>query len=213
VIVLTILAMIGVLGYRVDQANREARLQALRDGLTGLANRRCFNETIEREVGRATRSRQPLSLIMIDMDLFKNFNDQYGHVAGDECLRAVSAAVQKVLRRPSDLAARFGGEEIAVLLPDTDSAGAIQILDDIVAAVRSLAIPHLTSPHGVVTLSAGVMSWVPGQEMMTWPMLVEAADAALYASKARGRNTFTVHPGADTSAIDEDVLLEREDAA
>src|SRR5215831_1085206 len=93
-IVLGILAIIAVLGYRVDQANRATRMQALRDGLTGLANRRCFNETIEREFSRATRHGQALSLIMMDIDLFKNFNDHYGHPAGDACLRTVSAAVQ-----------------------------------------------------------------------------------------------------------------------
>jgi diguanylate cyclase (GGDEF)-like protein len=178
----------------VDQANRATRMQALRDGLTGLANRRCFNETIEREFRRATRYGQALSLIMMDIDLFKTFNDQYGHPAGDACLRAVSTAVQDALRRPGDLAARYGGEEIAVLLPGTDVAGAVQIVEDMQAAIRSLAIPHAASPYGVVTLSAGVASWRPGRRIASWASLVEAADAALYAAKARGRNTFVIHP-------------------
>ena len=106
-------------------------MQALRDGLTGLANRRCFNETIDREFGRAKRHWQPLSLIMMDIDLFKSFNDRYGHPAGDACLRAVGAAVQGVLSRPCDLVARYGGEEIAILLPETDVAGAINVLGHI----------------------------------------------------------------------------------
>src|SRR5450756_806317 len=199
-IVLSILMGIGVLGYRVDQANRATRLQALRDGLTGLANRRCFNETIEREFQRAVRNGQPLSLIMVDIDLFKTFNDQYGHPAGDACLRAISAAVQGVLRRPGDMAARYGGEELAILLPETDVAGAVQIVGDMQAAIRTLAIRHEASPLGVVTLSAGVASWCPGRLTATPAWLVEAADAALYEAKALGRNTFTVRPNVEIAA-------------
>ncbi len=199
-IVLVILAIIGALAWRVDQANRATRIQALRDALTGLANRRCFNETIEREFGRANRHWQPLALIMMDIDLFKSFNDRYGHPAGDDCLRAVGAAVQGVLGRPCDLVARYGGEEIAVLLPDTDLAGAVNVLGHIGLAVRSLAIPHDESPHGIVTMSAGVAVWSPGGRVATTAALIEAADAALYAAKALGRNTFTVHPTAESVA-------------
>ena len=200
-VVLSILMVIGVLGYRVDQANRATRLQALRDGLTGLANRRCFNQTIEREFQRAARNGLPLSLIMVDIDLFKTFNDQYGHPTGDACLCAVSAAVQGVLRRPGDLAARYGGEEFAILLPETDIAGAVQIVRDMQAAVRALAIRHEAGPIGVVTLSAGVASWRPGRLTATQAWLVEAADAALYEAKALGRNTFTVHPATEIAAL------------
>jgi diguanylate cyclase (GGDEF)-like protein len=199
-IVLSILMGIGVLGYRVDQANRATRLQALRDGLTGLANRRCFDETIEREFQRAARNRHPLSLIMVDIDLFKTFNDQYGHPAGDACLRAISAAVQGVLRRPGDMAARYGGEEFAILLPETDVAGAVRIVGDMQAAIRALAIRHEAGPLGVVTLSAGVACWCPGRSTATPAWLVEAADAALYDAKALGRNTFTVRPNAEIVA-------------
>jgi len=198
-IVLCILAVIGVLGYRVDQANRATHIQALRDGLTGLANRRCFNQTIEREFRRAARHGQPLSLIMMDIDLFKNFNDQYGHPTGDACLCAVSAAVQDVLRRPGDIAARFGGEEIAVLLPGTDAAGAVQVAKQMRAGVRALAIRHAASPYNIVTLSAGVACWRPGQPA-TAVWLVGVADAALYAAKARGRDAVTVHPNAEPFA-------------
>ena len=197
-IVLCILLVIGVLGYRVDQANRVTRMQALIDGLTGLANRRCFNHAIEREFRRAARSERPLSLIMVDIDLFKNFNDQYGHPAGDACLQAVSAAVQGALHRPGDLAARYGGEEIAILLPETDLAGAVQVEADIRAAVGALAIKHEASPHHIVTLSAGVASLSPAQRTATSSWLVEVADAALYAAKAQGRNTVAIHPIAET---------------
>ncbi|HEX5212795.1 MAG TPA: diguanylate cyclase [Pseudolabrys sp.] len=194
-IVLCILAVIGVLGYRVDQANRAARLQALRDGLTGLANRRCFDHTIDRELRRAARSGKSLALIMMDIDRFKEFNDRYGHPAGDACLCAVSDAVQDTLRRPADMAARYGGEEIAVLLPETDSAGAVHIVEEMRAAVQALAIRHEASPQGVVTLSAGVACWRPGQPS-TAAWLVEMSDTALYAAKANGRNNFIVHPSA-----------------
>jgi diguanylate cyclase (GGDEF)-like protein len=199
-IVLIILMVIGVLGYRVDQANRATRMLALNDGLTGLANRRCFNEMIEREFSRATRNGQPLSLIMMDIDLFKSFNDHYGHPAGDACLRTIGAAVQRVLRRPGDMVARYGGEEIVVLLPETNIAGAAQIAEDILASVRSLAIRHESGPHGIVTLSAGVASRYPGRQIATPAALVEMADMALYAAKAHGRNTFTVHQNGETAA-------------
>ena len=199
-IVLAILTVIGVLGYRVDQANRAMRQQALRDGLTGLANRRYFDDRLAREFRRATRGWQSLSLIMVDIDHFKNFNDHYGHPAGDACLRAVSDAVKSVLRRPADLAARYGGEEIAIVLPATKVAGAIQVVADLQRAIRELAIRHEASSHGIVTLSAGVACWSPGRGAETCAWLVEAADTALYAAKSRGRNTFTVHPNAEIEA-------------
>ena len=198
-ITLCVLIFIAVLGYRVDRANRATQLNALRDGLTELANRRCFNETIEREFRRAARSTLPLSLIMVDIDLFKSFNDQYGHPAGDACLRTISAAVQGVLRRPSDLAARYGGEEIAIVLPETDVAGAIQIVTDMMAAVRACAIPHEGSAHGIVTVSAGIASCNPARRDADVTQLVERADAALYAAKALGRNAFTVHAAAEVA--------------
>jgi diguanylate cyclase (GGDEF)-like protein len=175
-------------------------LQALSDGLTGLANRRCFDETIGREFQRTARNGRPLSLIMVDIDLFKTFNDQYGHLAGDACLRAIGAAMRDVLRRPGDIAARYGGEEFAILLPETDVAGAVQIVSDMQAVVRRLAIRQEAGPLGVVTLSAGVASWSPGSLTATSAWLVEAADGALYEAKALGRNTFTVHPNADIAS-------------
>jgi diguanylate cyclase (GGDEF)-like protein len=199
-ILLSILIIIGVLGYRLDQANRTTRLQALRDELTGLANRRCFNEAIAREFRRAARSGQPLSLIMVDIDFFKAFNDQYGHPAGDACLRAISAALQGVLRRPGDMAARYGGEEFAILLAGTDVAGAVQIVDDVQTAIRTLAIRHEAGPLGIVTLSAGVACWCPRRSIATPEWLVEAADAALYQAKAMGRNTFTVGTNVEIAA-------------
>jgi len=199
-ITLCVLILIAVLGYRVERVNRATQLNALLDGLTELANRRCFNETIEREFKRAARSRLPLSLIMVDIDLFKSFNDQYGHPAGDACLRTISATVEGALRRPSDLAARYGGEEIAIILPETDVAGAIQIVTDVMAAVRARAIPHEGSAHGIVTISAGIASCNPARRDADTTQLVEKADAALYAAKALGRNAFTVHAATETAS-------------
>jgi diguanylate cyclase (GGDEF)-like protein len=197
VMMLCLLILIGVLSYKVERANRAAQLNALRDGLTGIANRRCFDETIEREFKRAVRNARPLSLIMVDIDFFKSFNDGYGHPAGDACLRAISETVQGVLRRPGDLAARYGGEEIAIVLPETDIAGAVQIVNDVLTAVRSCAIPHEASSFGIVTISAGIAALNPGQQHSEWTWLVEMADTALYAAKALGRNIFTVHPTAE----------------
>jgi len=199
-ILLCILIFIAVLGYKVDRANRAMQLNALRDGLTELANRRCFNETIEREFKRAARNGRPLSLIMVDIDLFKSFNDRYGHPAGDACLRTISAAAHDALRRPSDLAARYGGEEIAIVLPETDVAGAVQIMTDMLAAVRSRAIPHEGSGYGIVTVSAGIASCNPALGDADCAALIEMADAALYAAKALGRNTFTVHRTAEAAS-------------
>ncbi len=199
-IVICVLIIIGALGYRVDQANRVTQLQALSDGLTGLANRRCFNATIDRELQRAARNWQPLSLIMVDIDLFKAFNDHYGHPAGDACLRAISATLQGALRRPGDMAARYGGEEFAILLPETDVAGALQIVGELQTAISILAIPHGGSPLGVVTLSAGVACLSPQRRTATSSSLIEEADAALYEAKAQGRNTFVVNAKADRTA-------------
>jgi diguanylate cyclase (GGDEF)-like protein len=169
----------------------------LSDGLTGLPNRRCLNETIRREFQRAERSGHPLSLIMVDVDLFKSFNDQYGHPAGDACLRAIGATMQGVLRRPGDITARCGGEEFAILLPETELAGAVQIVGDLQTAIHKLAIRHEAGPLGVVTLSAGVAAWRLGYSKATLARLVEAADAALCKAKAYGRNTFAVCPNLD----------------
>lgn len=199
VMMLCILLLIGVLSYKVERANRATQRNALRDGLTGIANRRCFDETIEREFKRALRNRRPLSLIMVDIDFFKNFNDGYGHPAGDACLRAISNTVESVLRRPGDLAARYGGEEIAIVLPETDVAGAVQVATELLTAVRFRAIPHDGSTFGMVTISAGIATLNSDRRPAQSSWLVEMADAALYAAKALGRNTFTVHPSAQAA--------------
>jgi diguanylate cyclase (GGDEF)-like protein/PAS domain S-box-containing protein len=180
---------------RLRDANRQLHLLAMEDGLTGLANRRRFDERLEAEVGRAVRATTPVSLIMIDVDHFKKYNDTYGHVQGDACLHDVAAAVRATLRRPSDLAARYGGEEIAALLPDTDSAGATVVAGRICAAVRDLRREHAGSPLGIVTVSAGVATMDPREAADAEPTtLVSAADRALYEAKARGRDRVASQP-------------------
>jgi diguanylate cyclase (GGDEF)-like protein len=198
IVVVGVLIAIAVLGLRVHRTNRATKMQAFMDNLTGLANRRYLNQAMKLEFRRAARAGHPVSLVMIDLDLFKSFNDRYGHPAGDDCLRAVSRAIQGVLRRPGDIAARYGGEEIVLLLPDTDLLGAVRMAEEARQAVTSLGLRHEASPYGIVTLSAGVGSCQQVREPATWPSLIKAADEALYAAKAEGRNTIAVQGSAQT---------------
>lgn len=173
----------------LQKVNVDLASQASRDGLTGLANRRCFDETLVRELNRAQRQARPVSLIMMDVDFFKKFNDSYGHVAGDECLQAVAGAIARCVGRPGDLAARYGGEEFAVIMSDTDTAGAMEVAEAIRNAVVALQIPHAASAIDVVTLSLGVATVYPGKDPhIASPDLIRQADALLYQSKNNGRN-------------------------
>ena len=158
------------------------------DGLTGLGNRRGFDEALDREFFRAARNAAPLALIMLDVDEFKAFNDRHGHQAGDDCLRAVAGAVSRSVRRPDDITARYGGEEFAILLPDVGLGGAIAIADQVRGAVAALAIDRGGEPARFLSLSAGVASLFPGRGPATPADLVKAADDALYAAKRSGRD-------------------------
>jgi diguanylate cyclase (GGDEF)-like protein/PAS domain S-box-containing protein len=171
-------------------ADANVTLQALvnRDGLTGLANRRCFDMQFAEEFHRAVRHNQPLALLLIDVDSFKAFNDRYGHLPGDDCLRRVCAAIRAVLRRPGDLAARYGGEEIAVLLPATDEAGAVRVAERMRGAIAGLAIEHRGSLLGVVSISVGVSALIAPTTADRPDDLIVAADQALYQAKLAGRN-------------------------
>ncbi|MCG5240148.1 diguanylate cyclase domain-containing protein [Azospirillum doebereinerae] len=158
------------------------------DGLTGIANRRRFDETMEREWRRCARIQQPVSLVILDVDHFKAYNDQYGHQSGDECLRAVAEVLAERMKRPCDLVARYGGEEFVCLLPETENRGAAQVAEWLRAAVADCGIPHANSPVAPhVTISLGVATMVPATGR-TPDQLAQAADQLLYQAKRAGRN-------------------------
>jgi diguanylate cyclase (GGDEF)-like protein len=188
VILACVMIVVVVLGGHVVRANRMLTSQAMHDGLTGLANRRCFDATLDYEFRRVARSGQPISIIMIDLDQFKDYNDCYGHLAGDECLRVVARTIKGCLRRAGEFAARYGGEEIAVVLPGLDERRACALAETMRSAVHALALPHSRGGRGIVTLSAGVASVSPGPDDDGWRTLIGDADAALYAAKQHGRN-------------------------
>jgi diguanylate cyclase (GGDEF)-like protein/PAS domain S-box-containing protein len=179
-----------------EQKDLEERLEtlAIEDGLTGLANRRRFDERLEEEWARAYRDGKPLSLLMIDVDHFKKFNDRYGHPAGDACLKSVANLLAAEARRPGDLAARYGGEEFALLLPDTEAAGCELIGERIRGEIRKLCIVHVVNPPSMrVTVSLGGATIRPNAERSTEsPPLLNAADRALYAAKGGGRDRLVM---------------------
>ncbi len=161
----------------------------LTDPLTGIANRRAFDQTLEQEWGRSQRLGLSLSFVMMDIDCFKQFNDNYGHGTGDECLVRVAKALKSALQRPGDFVARYGGEEFVAVLSDTDLAGAMHMAERFHAAVAEQQIPHAFSkaaPH--ITISAGIAAAIPAPGLET-KMLAERADEMLYAAKNAGRNT------------------------
>ena len=174
------------------ETNKQLKVLASKDQLTGIANRRTFDETLASESHRAHREGSMLALLMIDIDYFKRFNDTYGHVAGDECIKAVSEAIRGCLKRTSDFVARYGGEELAVILPNTDASGAVTVAEHILQTLTGLNIPHAESQFARVTASIGVAS-MPGAQLPGRQLeLIEAADQALYRAKAAGRNQLMV---------------------
>ncbi|HEF4762002.1 TPA: GGDEF domain-containing protein [Pseudomonas putida] len=173
------------------ELNRNLELLALEDALTGLANRRQFDLFIQAEMGRARRNRTGLALLMIDVDHFKAFNDRYGHLAGDQCLRDIAAIIIDHIKRPGDLAARFGGEEFSVVLPGTDYVGAFLVAEKVRCAVQEAGFAHSDSPEGVITVSVGVCGYDPAQQTRIED-LIGAADKALYVAKASGRNMSVI---------------------
>jgi diguanylate cyclase (GGDEF)-like protein len=193
---------------RLKRMADELQRNATVDALTGIANRRRFDEMLEREWARVRRGSEPLSLIMIDVDHFKLFNDCYGHPAGDAALRAIAQTLSAACRRPADLVARYGGEEFALMLPQTPAAGARQVAERLMALVQELSILHETAPTSrVVTLSAGIATYAgtgrpfgcvgrgthppANPDLATeYGALVQAADRALYAAKNAGRARY-----------------------
>jgi diguanylate cyclase (GGDEF)-like protein len=176
----------------LQTANEALRRWSAIDGLTGLANRRSFDETVEREWRRAMRDLRPVSMIMLDIDHFKLYNDNYGHQDGDDCLRRVASAITERVKRPADLAARFGGDEVVIVLPDSTLEGAADIAERIRRSVKALGIPHAHSSSGeMVTISVGVASIVP--KSGTAPsQLIKLVDTALYSAKHSGRDRVMV---------------------
>ncbi len=178
---------------QLADANIELQKLAALDGLTGIANRRRFDDAMRVEWQRGQRERQPLSLLMCDIDYFKQYNDTYGHLSGDLCLKKAAAVLTEHLKRPADLAARYGGEEFAIVLPDTPLAGALTVAQECVQHLHHLGMAHSGSPHGVVTMSIGVASIVPSPESNLEELLA-SADRALYAAKNGGRNQALAAP-------------------
>jgi diguanylate cyclase (GGDEF)-like protein/PAS domain S-box-containing protein len=177
-----------------QQYEQELTLLAGTDGLTGVPNRRMFDETFDAEWRRAVRTSGRLALIMIDVDFFKLYNDHYGHIGGDAVLRAVAECIGGTIKRGGDFLARYGGEEFAVLLPGTTTEGARYIAEQIGRALNARSLPHEKSPKGAVTVSAGVASVVVKPGMMP-SLLVQAADLALYEAKRRGRDQVVAAEG------------------
>jgi diguanylate cyclase (GGDEF)-like protein len=214
IIILAVVVMLAFLGFRLIEqirlrihAEEEARNAgealmtlnltleklAMQDGLTGLANRRQFDTAFQEELSRARRSASSLALIMIDVDCFKRYNDIYGHLAGDECLRQVGKIISGAEVRAGDLAARYGGEEFVVLLPSTDVQGALKVAEQIRTAIRELEIKHAGNAPGVVTISAGVNAFTPKVDADAPAILIAAADEALYEAKSAGRDQTRIY--------------------
>lgn len=174
----------------LETVNQQLQALTMQDGLTGIRNRRYFNERLEAEWQRALRNRDTIALLLIDIDFFKDFNDRYGHLLGDECLRAVAHLIAATLTRPSDAVARYGGEEFAVVLPETDLEGAVHVAENIRLAVEQATLVA-ENPSLQVTVSIGAAARVPQADEPA-QTLVAVADQALYVAKSAGRNCTRV---------------------
>jgi diguanylate cyclase (GGDEF)-like protein len=188
IVLIALLSELTSLFNRTVQANRQLEILSLTDGLTQIPNRRAFDQSLVAEWRRSCREQAAISLLIVDIDFFKEFNDLYGHPQGDECLRQVSAVIQLEARRAGNLAARVGGEEFAVVLPGVEEAGAQKVGDLVQAAVAALALDHGGSLTGYVTVSIGIAAMRPEITSRHSATLMEAADQALYRAKQTGRN-------------------------
>jgi diguanylate cyclase (GGDEF)-like protein len=174
----------------VDLQKSNARLERLSniDGLTNIHNRRYFDSSLKYEWKRHNRSQSPISMILCDIDFFKKYNDTYGHLAGDACLKQVAKAIQKSSNRPSDVVARYGGEEFALILPETDLEGAVTLAKEIKRAIDNLKIEHTTSlVKPIISMSFGIATVVPAPNQEP-EILISLSDSALYQSKEKGRD-------------------------
>ncbi|MEG0247587.1 MAG: sensor domain-containing diguanylate cyclase, partial [Pseudomonas sp.] len=181
-----------VIERALHQAHQTLKSLALTDSLTGLGNRRRLDAVFDAEIRRARRQGYPVALVMLDLDYFKAYNDRYGHLAGDQCLRRFAELLQQALRRPADLAVRYGGEEFTLLLPDTDGPGAELVVQEIQQMLRRHMIEHGGSPLGRVSFSAGIAIGDLARETVTPERLMAAADGALYQAKRQGRDGYCV---------------------
>ncbi|TVQ08796.1 MAG: diguanylate cyclase [Leptolyngbya sp. DLM2.Bin27] len=189
------------LNHKLQIVNAELNRLATVDGLTQIANRRSFDQALDLEWQRARRQQKLLALILCDIDYFKPYNDNYGHLAGDDCLRQVAQVLGMAMRRSGDLAARYGGEEFVLLLPDTDLDGALQVVESIQTTLAERRLPHAYSEIGpVLTLSFGLVCHRPAVKEHSPRELVHRADLALYEAKAQGRNRYVVSAANDASA-------------
>ena len=197
VIILTLSLLGGLLYRQIRQliaaendlsiARADLEIIARTDSLTQLANRRCFDSALQKEWARASRNHSDIALILLDIDWFKQFNDHYGHLQGDECLKQVAQLISVNVNRAGDLAARFGGEEFVILLPETDLAGALSIAEKVRSAIANTLIEHSASPIGCVTVSAGVVAtYAPEKD--GYEVALAEADRFLYFAKSKGRN-------------------------
>ncbi|HWV58830.1 MAG TPA: diguanylate cyclase [Longimicrobiales bacterium] len=193
----------------LTRTNAELARLSSQDPLTGLANRRTLEDRLSQELARLRRNRESIAVLLCDVDYFKAYNDRYGHLAGDECLRRVAGVLPQVANRAADLVARYGGEEFVIVLPGTDVRGGVQVAEAARSAVRSLGLPHDRSGAAdVVTLSIGVAAAI-ADGMMTPDELLRRADAALYAAKATGRNRVVQW----SPELDPDIPLENATAS
>jgi two-component system, chemotaxis family, response regulator WspR len=185
-------AQLREVSRRLETHTVESKRLSGADPLTQLANRRLFDETLEKEWERAMRTHQPLAVIMADIDRFKAHNDTYGHQAGDECIRQVAVVLKRSVRRPTDLVARYGGEEFSVVLPGADAEGATAVAERMRHEVEKLKLAYVNNVVGHdVTISVGVAAVIP-EKQSSMVALVTAADEALYRAKAVGRNQVIV---------------------
>ncbi|MEA5097374.1 MAG: diguanylate cyclase [Burkholderiaceae bacterium] len=182
-------ALVAERTRELQTANQKLEALSYTDGLTGIANRRYFDSQLAREWNRAKRASHPLSLLLIDIDHFKEYNDHYGHLAGDACLQAFARTFSETARRGTEFAARYGGEEFVVLLPSANEQQALEIASRIQHTVWSLQFPHKKMPRGIVTVSIGVSTLIPAAHLPA-EELIRAADWGLYQAKKSGRDTF-----------------------
>ena len=187
------LAAVSMDEVELWQRNQDLERVAQTDGLTGIANRRAFNQALERAVRRARRTNEPLSLLLLDLDHFKSLNDTAGHQAGDEVLRQFAGILAQAARRPDDVAARYGGEEFALILPSTDQTGALEVAQRLRENLAAAEIRHPKGIEGMVTVSIGAVTADPATDF-TARTLVSAADAKLYEAKKAGRNRVIAGP-------------------